>query len=433
VSGMAAAGLAFLAMFALMAGRVPVGVAMALVGVLGFGSWISWSAALNLVAQSPIRYATDEAMGLLPMFILMGAFATVGGLGRELFRASNAFVGHRTGGLAVATIWASAGFAAICGSAVASAATMGRVALPEMRRYNYDGGFACATVAVGGTLGVMIPPSVVFALYGIMTEQDIAKLFVAGIIPGVIAVLGHILAIQWMVKRNPLLAPRAERHGWRERFDALRGVWAVILLFIFVVGGIYVGIFTPTEAGAMGATGALVIGLVRQRLSAGAIGDSLVKSGRTTGAIFINIFGAVLFQQFLAITRAPQQISEWVGGLPIDPYLILVTILAMYFVLGAIMDELAMILLTVPIVFPIMMTLGFDPIWFGVILVMTVELGMIVPPVAINLFVLHAQAPDVPLTSIFRAVAPFIIFDLLRLALICVFPALATWLPSTMG
>ena len=431
--GMEQAGIAFAAMFLLMMLRVPVGIAMALVGVVGFGAVVSWPAAFNLVAQSPIRYATDEAMGLLPMFILMGALATTGGLGRELFNASNSLVGHKKGGLAVATIWASAGFAAICGSAVASAATMARVTLPEMRRFNYDGGFACATIAVGGTLGIMIPPSVVFALYGIMTEQDISKLFIAGIIPGLLAVIGHIVAIRWMVHRNPSLAPPGRRHSWAERIAALKEVWAVIALFVFVIGGMYGGVFTATEGGAMGAGGALLIGVFRRRISWTQLKSAFVTTGRTSGSIFLNIFGAVLFQQFLAITQAPQQISEWVGGLPVSPYVILVMILAMYFVLGAIMDELAMILLTVPIVFPVMVKLGFDPIWFGVILVMTVELGLIVPPVAMNLFVLQNIAQTVPLRAIFSAVTPFIIVDLIRLALLCIFPALSTWLPSTMN
>lgn len=433
MTGGAAAIGAFLAMFVLMQLRVPVGAAMALVGIAGFGLTIDWIPAFNLVAQSPIRYATDEAMGLVPMFILMGAFATAGGLGRELFNASNALVGHRRGGLAAATIWASAGFAAICGSAVASAATMARIVLPEMKRLRYDGGFACATIAVGGTLGIMIPPSVVFALYGIMVEQDISKLFIAGVIPGALAVVGHLIAIRWIVSRTPDKAPPGERHTWGEALDALKSVWAVIALFMFVIGGMYAGVFTATEAAAMGAGGALVIGLVRRKLSSTGIRQALLSSVRTTGAVFVIVIGAVLFQQFLAVTRAPQEISEWVAALPLHRYAILAVILLMYFILGAIMDEIAMILLTVPIVYPIIVALGFDPIWFGVILVMTVELGLIVPPVALNLFVLHNIAEDVPLSSIYVAVIPFVVVDLVRLVILCAFPILSTWLPSTMG
>jgi tripartite ATP-independent transporter DctM subunit len=433
MSGAPAAIAAFGAMLLLMQFRVPVGVAMAIVGVGGFGLAIGWNPAFSLMAQSPIRYATDETMGLVPMFILMGAFAVAGGLGRELFNASNTMIGHRRGGLAVATIWASAGFAAICGSAVASAATMARIVLPEMKRLRYDGGFACATVAVGGTLGIMIPPSIVLALYGIMVEQDIAKLFIAGIVPGILAVIGHLVAIRWTIARNPEKVTAAERHGWPDAFRALKRVWAVVALLLFILGGMYGGVFTATEAASMGAGGALLIGLARRKLPLDGIKEALASSARTTGAIFIVIIGAVLFQQFLAVTRAPQDISEWVGTLPFHRYVILAIILAMYLVLGAIMDEIAMILLTVPIVYPIIVTLGFDPIWFGVILVMTVELGLIMPPIAMNLFVLHNIAKEVSLVSIYRAVIPFIVVDILRLVVLCAFPALSTWLPSTMS
>lgn len=424
---------AFAALFVLMQLRVPVGFAMATIGVAGFGLTIGWVPAFNLVAQTPIRYATDEAMGMVPMFILMGAFAVAGGLGRELFDASNVMVGHRRGGLAMATIFASAGFAAICGSAVAAAATMARIALPEMRRLNYEGGFACATVAVGGTLGILIPPSVVLALYGIMVEQDIAALFIAGIIPGIIATVGHLAAIRWIVWRTPEKAGVSDRQSWGEAFLALRRVWAVLALLLFILGGMYGGVFTATEAAAMGAGGAFLIGLIRRKITNRGTMEAVTSSARTTGAIFIIIFGAVLFQQFLAVTRAPQDVSAWVGSLPVSPYVVLAIILAMYLILGAIMDEIAMILLTVPIVYPIIISLGFDPIWFGVILVITVELGLIVPPIAMNLFVLQNIAGDVPLTSIYRGVVPFIVVDIFRLILLCAFPALTTWLPSTMN
>jgi C4-dicarboxylate transporter DctM subunit len=432
MTGGTAAIVAFGATLVLMQLRVPVGVAMGIVGIAGFGLTIDWIPAFNLVAQTPIRYATDETMGLVPMFILMGAFALHGGLGRELFDASNKLIGHRRGGLAVAAIWACAGFAAICGSAVASAATMARVVLPEMKRFNYDGGFACATIAVGGTLGILIPPSIVLALYGILVEQDIAKLFVAGIVPGLLAVIGHLIAVRWIVWRHPEKAPPAPRHDWPEARDALKRIWAVLALLLFVVGGMFGGIFTATEAAAMGAGGAMLIGLIRRRLSAAGFWEALTSSARTTGSIFISIIGAVLFQQFLAITRAPQEVSAWVGQLALHPYVVLSIILAMYLILGAIMDEIAMILLTVPIVYPIILSLGFDPIWFGIILVMTVELGLIMPPVAMNLFVLQNIARDVALGSIYLAVIPFIIVDLFRLVILCAFPDLSTWLPGTM-
>ncbi len=433
MSGGLAAGLGFAAMFALMLARVPVGVAMALVGIAGFAFSVGLAPGFRLLVQAPMRYASDEVLSVVPMFILMGTLATVSGLGRELFSVSNAFAGHRRGGQAVATIWASAGFAAICGSAVASAATMARVTLPEMKRYGYDRAFACATIAVGGTLGILIPPSVVMALYGAIVEQDVARLFVAGVLPGFVAVVFHLAVIRFVVWRHPEKAPPGRRSTRAERWTGLRQIWAVIALFLFVMGGMYGGVFTPSEGAAMGAGGAFIIGVVRKRLTGGKIVEALVASARTTGSIFVIVFGAVVFGQFLAITQAPQSLSNWVGGLSLGRYEVLAIILIIYFILGAIMDEIAMILLTVPIVYPIILKLGFDPIWFGVIIVMTVELGLIVPPVAMNLFVLHNIAGDVPLTGIFKAIVPFIAADIARLVVLCAFPAISTWLPSTMG
>jgi tripartite ATP-independent transporter DctM subunit len=433
MSGTLAAAVGFVAMFALMLARVPVGVAMGIIGVAGFALLVGIEPGLRLLAQAPMRYASDEVLSVVPMFILMGTLATASGLGRELFFASNAFAGHRRGGQAVATIWASAGFAAICGSAVASAATMARVTLPEMKRYGYDRAFACATIAVGGTLGILIPPSVVMALYGAIVEQDVAKLFMAGVLPGIVAVVFHLAVIRYVVLRYPGKAPPGRLSSWRERWAAVRHVWAVLVLFLFVMGGMYGGAFTPSEGAAMGAGGALIIGVVRRRLNGSAIVEALVASARTTGSIFVIVFGAVVFGQFLAITQAPQTLSTWVGGLSLSRYEVLAIILVIYFILGAIMDEIAMILLTVPIVYPIILKLGFDPIWFGVIIVMTVELGLIVPPVALNLFVLHNIAGDVPLTSIFRAIVPFVVADVARLVVLCAFPIISTWLPSTMA
>ena len=433
MSGTLAAILGFVVMFVLMLVRVPVGVAMGLVGIAGFALLVDIGPALRLLVQAPVRFASDEVLSVVPMFILMGTLATMSGLGRELFSASNAMAGHRRGGQAVATIWASAGFAAICGSAVASAATMARVTLPEMKRYGYDRAFACATIAVGGTLGILIPPSVVMALYGAIVEQDVARLFMAGVLPGIVAVFFHLLVIRYVVWRTPGKAPPGPRSSWPERWAALGQIWAVLALFLLVMGGMYGGAFTPSEGAAMGAGGALIIGVLRKRLNGKSTAQALVQAARTTGSIFVIVFGAVVFGQFLAITQAPQDLTNWVGGLSLSRYEVLAIILVIYFILGAIMDEIAMILLTVPIVYPIILKLGFDPIWFGVIIVMTVELGLIVPPVAMNLFVLHNIAGDVPLTDIFKAIIPFIVADILRLIVLCAFPEISTWLPSTMG
>jgi tripartite ATP-independent transporter DctM subunit len=424
--------LGFVGLFALMAIRVPIGVAMGIVGVLGFGVLANWIPAFNLLAQSPIRVTTDWDLAIIPMFILMGAFATASGMSRELFEASNAWLGHRRGGLAMATVTACAGFAAINGSSVATAATMTNVALPEMRRAGYDAGLATGVIAAGGTLGIMIPPSVMFAIYGVLTEQDISRLLIAGVIPGLLGALLYIVAVQTVGLLRPDLMPRGRLASWRERFVSLKPIWAVVLLFLFVMGGLYGGLFTATEGAAMGAGGAFLIGLVRRRLSFASTMECLVESVRTSAAIFTIVIGAFLFGYFLVITQTAQNFSAFLLSLPIGPYGVLALILLMYIFLGAIMDELAMVLLTVPIIFPVVMDLGFDPIWFGVIIVMVVVLGMIMPPIGMNVFVINSIARDVPLQTIYKGVMPFIAVDLVRLALLVIFPSLSLFLPSRM-
>lgn len=424
--------LGFVGLFSLMAVRVPIGVAMGIVGVVGFGYLASAGPAANLLAQSPIRVTTDWDLAIIPMFILMGAFATASGMSRELFDASNAWLGHRRGGLAMATVTACAGFAAINGSSVATAATMTNVALPEMRRAGYDAGLATGVIAAGGTLGIMIPPSVMFAIYGVLTEQDISRLLIAGIIPGALGALLYIVAVQAVGTWRPELMPRGRRVSWRERFVSLKPIWAVVLLFIFVMGGLYGGLFTATEGAAMGAAGAFLIGLARRRLSPSSIMECLVESVRTSAAIFTIVIGAFLFGYFLVITQTAQNFSAFLLSLPLGPYGILALILLMYILLGAIMDELAMVLLTVPVIFPVVMELGFDPIWFGVIIVMVCVLGMIAPPIGMNVFVINSIARDVPLQTIYKGVMPFIVVDLIRLVLLVAFPWLSLFLPSRM-
>ena len=363
----------------------------------------------------------------------MGAFATASGMSRELFRAGEAWLGHRRGGLAMATVCACAGFAAINGSSVATAATMTNVALPEMRRFGYHPGFSTGVIAAGGTLGIMIPPSVVFALYGILTEQDIGKLFISGILPGLLAVLLYIIAIRVFGAIRPDLLPRGPKTGWRGRFESLRDIWATGLLFIGIVGGMYGGVFTASEAAGCGAVGALLVGILRGRLDWPKIRNAMIEAVRTSAAIFTIVVGAFLFGYFLVITQTPQKVSDFLTGLPIGPYGVLVLILIMYLILGAVMDELAIILVTVPIIYPVMLQLGFDPIWFGVIIVMVTTLGMVMPPVGINVFVINSIARDVSLWQIYKGVMPFILVDLVRLALLVMFPAIALFLPSQMN
>jgi tripartite ATP-independent transporter DctM subunit len=425
--------LGFFALFAMMLLRVPVGIAMATVGILGFGYLIGdLGPALRLLAQSPIRTATDAEFAVIPLFLLMGAFASTSGMSRELFRASNAFVGHFRGGLGIATIAACGGFAAICGSSVATAATFSSVAYPEMRRFGYPQSFATGVIAAGGSLGIMIPPSTVFAVYGLITEQDIGKLFIAGIVPGIIAVAMYIITINIIGVLRPGFLPKGERHGWDERLLALRDVWAVALLFIFIIGGLYGGLFTATEAAGMGAGGAFIIALLRGKLSRKGFWSSCVDTVRTTAAVFTILIGALIFGYFLTITQTPQKITEFLTGLGLGPYGVLILIMLMYLVLGCIMDAMAMIILTIPIVFPVIKALGFDPIWFGVIIVMTVELGLIHPPVGMNVFVIKSVIKDVKLSTVFYGVMPFVVTDILRLALLIAFPVLATFLPSKM-
>lgn len=423
----------FVVLFVLMFVRVPIGIAMGIVGVGGFAMLTSINPALNLLAQSPLRQVTDWDLAVIPMFILMGAFATAGGMSRELFHASNTWLGHRKGGLAMATITACASFAAINGSSVATAATMTQVALPEMRRAGYQPGFAAGIVAAGGTLGLMIPPSVMFVLYGVLTETDVSKLLIAGVIPGILGALMYIIAVQVIAVTRPgLLPPGGRRASWPEKFESLRDVWATLLLFVFCMGGIYGGLFTATEAGGMGAGGALIIGVLRGRLGVKNTIECLVNAIRTTAAIFTIVIGAFLFGYFLVITQAAQHFSQFLLSLPIGAYGILALIILMYIVLGAVMDELAMVLLTVPIIFPVVTQLGFDPIWFGVIIVMVVCLGMIMPPIGMNVFVINSLARDVSLVAIYRGVTPFILMDLLRLTLLVAFPWLSLFLPAQM-
>jgi tripartite ATP-independent transporter DctM subunit len=428
----AVAIIGFLSLFVLMLLRVPVGMAMGLVGVTGFSYLVNGDAALKIIGHTSMRTVTDYTFGVIPMFLLMGAFVSNSGMSRELFRAANAFLGHLKGGLGIATIAACAGFAAISGSSVATAATFSTVAYPEMRRFNYPQSFATGVIAAGGTLGAMLPPSTVLAVYGIITEQDIGKLFIAGILPGALAATMYITTVVLIGLARPGFLPSGPKSSWSERFAAVRDVWATLLLFCFVIGGLYGGLFTPTEAGGMGAGGAFIIGVLRGRLNRADIRRSLLQATRTAAAVFTVLIGALLFGYFLTVTQTPQKVTAFLTGLGIGSYGVLGLIMLMYLVLGCLMDALAMVILTVPIIFPVIRELGFDPIWFGVIIVMTVELGLIHPPVGMIVFVIKSVIQDVTFATIFRGVLPFIVTDLIRLVILIAFPIIALWLPSRM-
>jgi C4-dicarboxylate transporter, DctM subunit len=405
---MSEALIGFAAMFFLMSLRVPIAISMAAVGLVGLGLMRSWPAAMSSTATEILDIA-KYTLSVVPLFILMGNFVTRAGMSRELYQAAYAFIGHRRGGLAMSTVLACAGFGAICGSSIATSATMAKVAMPEMRRFKYQDSFAAGSIAAGGTLGILIPPSVIMVIYGIMTEQSIGALFAAGIIPGIVATLFYILAASIVTARNPKLGPPGERTSWPGRLEALKKIWGVLVLFGLVMGGMYGGFFTPTEA---------------------AVRSVLIDSARTTAMLFTILIGASIFANFMNFTTLPADLQAFVTQFQIHPMAVIVAICVVYVILGTAMEELSMILLTVPIFFPLVVHLGFDPIWFGILIVCVVEIGMISPPVGMNVFVLRSVLPDVPTSAIWRGVMPFLVADLFRLALLIAVPSITLFLPK---
>jgi tripartite ATP-independent transporter DctM subunit len=421
------------AVIVLMLMRVPIAVCLAAVAVVGFGYMVNWNAALGILIDSPIRTVTNFNFSVIPMFILMGVLVSASGMSRELFRAANAWLGHLPGGMAMATILACGGFAAINGSSIATAATMTTVALPEMRRIGYDPGLSAGVIATGGTLGIMIPPSVMFILYAILTENDVATLFIAGILPGLLAIALYCTTVQilYRVKREWL--PRGDRADATERWDSLKDVWATIVLFLLVIGGIYGGFVTITEAAGLGVLGALIIGIARRRLTWTTIVNAMVESLRTSAGIFFILIAAFLFQYFLAVTQASQLVADILAGLPLSPLGIMVVIMVFYILAGMFVDGLAVILLTIPIFYPVVIQLGFDPIWFGVLIVTTVEIGLYSPPIGMICFIMNNMVTDIGLMRIFKGVLPFMISDIVRLTILLLFPVVSLYLPTHMG
>ena len=420
-------------MLALMLIRVPIGVCLGLVAIGGFAWLNGWWPALGLLVHSPIRTVTDFNFSVIPMFILMGVLVSRSGMSRELFRAAAAWFGHLPGGMAVATVFASGGFAAINGSAIANATTMATVALPEMRRHGYHPGLSMGVIAAGGTLGPLIPPSVLFVLYGILVDENISRLFIAGILPGLLAIALYCIAIQAVYWYRPALLPRGALAPWSERWASLKEVWATLLLFILVIGGLYGGFATVVEAASVGVMGAFIIGWLRGRLPWAEVMASLVEALRTSAAIFLLIIGVFLFQYFLAVTQTSQQVAQWLSGLQFSPTTVIVFIVIGYLLAGTFIDEVATMLLTVPILHPVVVGLGFDPVWFGVLVVTTATIGMIAPPVGIICFILNSMVREIGLMTIYRGVMPFVAADLVRLALLVAFPAITLILPRTMS
>ena len=423
----------FLVTLGLIALGVPVAIAMGVVGAIGFFILNGWSGAGFILGASPFEAIFPYSLSVVPLFIMMGVFAARAGLSRSLFDAVNVFAGHLRGGLAVATIGACALFGAICGSSLATAATMGRVAMPEMRRHGYADSLAAASVAAGGTLGVLIPPSILLVLYGLLTETSIGQLFIGALIPGLLGAVLYAGAVVVRTRLNPDLAPAGDRTPWPGRLAALRRVWAVALLFVVVIGGIYWGWFSPTEAAAVGALGAFLLAVVLGQASRAAIAGAVRETAATTGMIFLILIGASLFNYFLEGTGLPRAIVDTFEAVGAGPLVTLLLILLFYLILGCFMDALSMILLTTPLVFPVLLALGYDPVWIGIFVVTVAEIGLITPPVGMNLFVIQGVTPGLGQRTIVAGILPFILADVLRLVLLIAVPALVLFLPSQMA
>ena len=417
-------GLAFLG--------IPLGVSMLLVGIAGFFFVRNMTAALSMAGQQVLDLSTTYGFTVLPLFVLMGTFIHRARLSEELYDATNAWLGHRRGGLAMATIGACAGFAAVSGSSLATAATMSKVAMAPMRRFRYADSLAAGTIAAGGTLGILIPPSVPMVIYGILTETDIGKLFVAGVLPGLLLVALYFGAIGLLTAFKPEMGPPGERYSWAARWRALGKVWGVVVLFVLVLGGIYLGIFTPTEAAAIGAAGAMVFAMGRRKLALSSMIDALIDAGRTTAMIFMVGFGALVFSNFINLAGLPDAMVALIQAFDVPVIGVILIICAIYVVLGCVFDSLAMLLLTVPVFFPIVDSLGVDPIWFGIVIIIVVEIGLITPPIGMNVFMVKTVLEDVEIWTIFNGVWPFLAATLIGLALIVAFPGIALLLPDLM-
>jgi tripartite ATP-independent transporter DctM subunit len=425
----------FAAMLLLMAVRVPIAAAMFIPGAVGYMALANTTALINLLKGSAVARLTVYDLSVIPLFLLMGQFATQGGLSRALFKAAAAFVGHVRGGLAMASILSSGAFGAVCGSSVATSATITQVAYPEMKEHGYSGRLSTAALATGGTLGILVPPSVPLVVYAILTEQNIAKLFAAAMIPGILAMLGYVL-VTWLVcKRQPQLAPATTAASWTVRWRSLVGVWPILTIFLIVFGGIYGGVFSPTEGAAVGAVCMLIAGWVKRELGIEALKKSFLGTAETTAMVFLIFLGADMMNAALALTQMPANLANWVTHLQISPLLIVGAVLAFYVLLGCVMDELSMLLLTIPVIFPAIVGLDLyglsnemKAIWFGILVLMTVSIGLIAPPVGLNVYVVNNLAKDVPMGETYKGVFPYLAWDALRALLVLVFPGVALWL-----
>ncbi|RYX91461.1 MAG: TRAP transporter large permease [Comamonadaceae bacterium] len=426
---MLAACLGFLVAFSFILFQVPIATALAFTGIGGYVLLNGWTPALSMVATVTKDSTLVYSLIVLPLFVLMGNLVAGAGISGDLFRAAQAFIGRRRGGLAMATVVACGGFGAICGSSVATAATMGKVAIPSMRKLGYSDSLSAASVAAGGTLGILIPPSIIMVVYGVATQTHIGMLFAAGIVPGIIAIFGYVMAVKYSVWRDPSVAPLAEDMEKVDRMALLRSLWPVGLIFGVVMGGIYGGFFTSIEASGIGASAAMVFALTHHSLKLRDIYAILIDTARTSAMMFAIILGAALFGEFINLTGVHEGLLKVVNGSGLPPFGIILLMIVLYILLGSVLESLSMILLTVPIFFPIIKSLGYDPVWFGILIVVVVEIGLIHPPIGVNLFVIRSVMPDIPMMTVVRGVIPFIVADLLRILLIAAVPALSLWLP----
>ncbi|CAI09171.1 TRAP transporter large permease [Aromatoleum aromaticum] len=434
MSGTAIGASFFVFLLVLLALRVPIAISMLITGVAGYVTMAGWDPLLGYLKTAAYGRYSIYDLSVVPLFLLMGSFASRGGLSKALFGAAESMIGHYRGGVAMAAVGACAGFGAICGSSLATAATMGQVALPELRRLNYSPALATATLAAGGTLGILIPPSVVLVIYAILAEQNIAKLFAAALIPGIIAALGYMAVIALHCRFNPGAGPAGERKSVALRIRALIDVWPVLTIFVVVIGGIYGGIFTPTEAASVGTIGAGVLAVAKGMRLDGLM-ESLYSTAEATAMIFLILLGADVLNVFLALTQMPAELASWVSGSGLPPLLVLFAIIVIYMFLGCVMDSLSMILLTIPIFFPVIMGLDFwglgqseKAIWFGILALMVVEVGLITPPVGMNVYIINSMAKNVPMSATFRGIVPFLMSDALRVVLLVFFPVLTLFL-----
>ena len=439
MTGIAAGLTGFAALLALMAVRIPIAVAMLATGIAGYGLVNGWVPLLAYLKTNTYYQFSTYSLSVIPLFVLMGEFATRAGMSRALYRAAAAFLGHLRGGLAMASIGGCAAFGAICGSSLATAATMGQVALPEMRRYGYSGALATGSLAAGGTLGILIPPSVILVLYALMTEQSIAKMFVAAMVPGVLAAVGYMIAVAVYVRLRPDAGPAAAPASWAERVASLKETWTIILIFGVVIVGMYRGWFTPTEGAAVGAFGAMVLAVLHGGMRLPGLIACLQGTAKTSAMIFLIMLGAEMFNAFLSATQTPMLASQMIAQSGLSPMMVLAAILLLYLAMGCVMDSMSMLLLTVPIFYPIIAGLDFGMgreetlIWFGILAVVVVEVGLITPPVGMNVFVINGMARDVPMWESFKGVIPFLISDLIRIGILIAAPGLTLWLVRALG